>query len=253
MYNPFSLQEKIILITGASSGIGKATALVCAKLGGTVVACGRNVDRLNQVLEELKSISQNDHKIIQADLTSNEDINRLVEECPKIHGLVSNAGIVTTKLLKFAKEEEITEIWKTNTLSHVLLFQSLFKKKKLNKNSSIVFTASIGGNSSFVPGNGLYGMAKAAINSLTKYIAIEFAGKGIRCNNVCPGMIVTPMTQNIDALSGEDFEKDKKNYLLNRYGTPEEVAYTISFLLSDASSFITGQSLIVDGGFSINH
>ena len=136
--------------------------------------------------------------------------------------------------------------------SHVKLARNFHKKKKLNKNASYVFTASIGGVVSHVIGNSVYDMAKAAINSFAKSCAVDFASRGIRCNAVCPGMIMTPMTKPEGTLSEADYQKDiEEHYLLGRYGHPEEVAHVIAFLLSDASSFMTGASIMVDGGSSL--
>ena len=128
----------------------------------------------------------------------------------------------------------------------------LFKKKLIGKNGSIVFTASIGGTVSHGPGNTLYGMSKNALLAFAKYAAIEFAPRGIRVNCVSPGMIETPLI-NLDALTDEDKAIDADKYLLKRYGKPEEVARTTAFLLGDASSFITGTAIVVDGGYTVNH
>lgn len=253
MYNPYSLENKTILITGASSGIGKATAVECAKLGATVIANGRSEERLNKTLDNLDTSFGQNHMVISSDLSTEEGVAVLVSQIPQIDGVSSNAGIPMTQLIKFIKQETLEEVWKINTVAHVNLAKLLFKKKKLNQNSSYVFTASIGGTSSFGPGNAVYGMSKAAIDSFMKFCAIEFSSRLIRCNSVCPGMIVTPMTQDSSTFTKEDYERDAEKYLLKRYGQPEEVARTIAFLLSDASSFITGQSIIIDGGFTANH
>lgn len=253
MYNPYSLENKTVLVTGASSGIGRATAIECSKLGATVVITGRNSQRLDETYNELdKSFGQN-HLAIVADLSTEEGISELVSNVPQLDGVSSNAGVAMTQLIKFIKQDTLLDVWNSNTVSHVNLAKLLFKKKKLNQAASYVFTASIGGTTSFGPGNSVYGMSKAAINSFMKFCAIEFATRGIRCNSVSPGMIVTPMTQDSSTFTKEDYEKDAEKYLLRRYGRPEEVARTIVFLLSDASSFITGNTILVDGGFTANH
>ncbi len=252
-YNPYSLENKTILVTGASSGIGKATAIECSKLGATVVVTARNEERLQAVYSELDRSFGQSHQMIIADLSTEEGVSDLVSKTPSLDGVSSNAGLPKTLLIKFIKQETLQEILNINTFSHVNLAKLLFKKKKLNQGASYVFTASIGGTTSFGPGNSVYGMSKAAINSFMKFCAIEFATREIRCNSVSPGMIVTPMTQDSSTFTKEDYEKDAEKYLLKRYGQPEEVARTIVFLLSDASSFITGDTILVDGGFTVNH
>lgn len=253
MYNPYSLEGKTILVTGASSGIGRATAIECAKLGASVVVTARNEERLSSVLAELDTSMGQKHKKVIADIASDEGLSTLISELPVLDGVSSNAGIALgNSPIKFIGEEQMHSLMQTNTYSHVLLAKMLFKKKLLAKNSSIVFTASIGGTVSHGPGNTLYGMSKNALLAFAKYAAIEFAPRGIRVNCVSPGMIETPLI-NLDALTDEDKAIDAEKYLLKRYGKPEEVARTTAFLLGDASSFITGTSIIVDGGYTVNH
>ena len=252
-YNPFSLEGKTILVTGASSGIGKATAIECAKLGANVVITGRSEIRLKETLSGLAMEGNQSHQIIVADLTTEEGLVSLIDGLSSIDGVSDNAGITNgNKPIKFLRDDELMNVLNANTLSHVRLAKMLFKKKLLNKNASYVITASIGGNTSHVTGQATYGMSKSALNSFMQYCAIEFSGRGIRCNCVCPGMIKTPLIR-VDTLTEEDMAKDVEMYLLKRYGEPEEVAHVNSFLLSDASSYITGTSIIVDGGYSINH
>lgn len=253
MYNPYSLENKSILVTGASSGIGRATAIECSKLGAQVIITARNEERLKAVYNELDTSFGKNHQMVIADLSLDEGLDKLVSQISAIDGLSSNAGIaVGNKPIKFINGDDIQSILQTNTYSHVLLAKLLFKKKLLNKGASCVFIASIGGTISYGPGNTIYGMSKAALESFVKYAAIEFAPRGIRCNNVCPGMIETPMN-NLDALTDEDKAIDADKYLMKRYGQPVEVARTTTFLLSDASSFITGTSIVVDGGYTVNH
>ena len=240
-------------MTGASSGIGKATAIECAMLGANVVITARNEGRLSAVLAELDTSLGQKHQMVIADIASEEGLNTLISALPTLDGVSSNAGIALgNSPIKFIGEEQMHSLMQTNTYSHVLLAKMLFKKKVIGKNGSIVFTASIGGTISHGPGNTLYGMSKNALLAFAKYAAIEFAPRGIRVNCVSPGMIETPLI-NLDALTDEDKAIDADKYLLKRYGKPEEVARTTAFLLGDASSFITGTAIVVDGGYTVNH
>lgn len=252
MYNPFSLEKKKILVTGASSGIGKATAFECAKLGATVVVTARNEERLNEVFGTLDRSFNQEHQMVIADIATEEGLAYLVSNLSNLDGVSSNVGILVMNApVKFLKDDALESVYNVNTLSHVRLARDLFKKKVLNKGASYVFTVSVGGVTAFNVGNTAYGMAKAALNSFMKFCAVDFASRGIRCNSVCPGMIMTPMTDTNGSFTEEDYKKDMEHYLTKRYGRPEEVAWSTAFLLSDASSFITGVPLLVDGGASI--
>lgn len=252
MYNPFSLKGKTVLVTGASSGIGRATAIECSRMGASVIATARNQERLSSVLSELDTSQDQSHKMVIADLVTNEGIESLIEQIGDIDGLSSNVGIsLGSTPIKFITDDAIEHVWNVNTFSQVKLIRNLFKKKKLKKQSSIVITASVGGISAYNVGNSIYGMSKSALDSFMKFCAVDFSSRGIRCNSICPGMIETPMNDGLGTLNPEDYQNDMKHYLLKRYGRPEEVALTTVFLLSDASSFITGVSLYVDGGLSL--
>lgn len=244
-YNPYSLVGKNILVTGASSGIGQATAVECSKMGATVIITARNAARLQETFDMLHGEG---HQLILADLSSEEGIANLVEQIPKLDGCVNNAGIVMTKPLPFYKREDVDRMFNTNTYSAVFTMQQLVKKKKLNKNSSVVITTSAGGVFGNTPGNGIYDMTKSALHSFMQTAAIELAHKGIRCNSVNPAMVNTRMAEPSGSISEEQIEIDKKQYPLGRYGEPQEIAWAIIYLLSDASSWVTGTAFKIDGG-----
>ena len=253
MFNPLSLEGKTILVTGATSGIGQATAITCSKLGATIVATGRDKKRLQETMSCLDISYGKNHIDIVSDITTDRGLDELIGCIPTLDGVSDNAGTTNgNKPVKFIKDEELANVINTNALAHVKLARALFKKKLLNKNASYVFTASIGGVFSHVTGQSVYGLSKSAINTFMKYCAVEFSVRSIRCNSICPGMIKTPLIC-FDTLTEEDIAKDTEKYLLRRYGEPDEVANVNAFLLSEASSYITGASIVVDGGYSINH
>lgn len=244
MYNPFSLANKTILVTGASSGIGRATAIECSKMGAKLIVAGRNEERLKDTYH---SLIGSGHSLIIGDLTKEEDIKRLINEIPNIEGAVLCAGIGMTVPIQFATREKFNLIFETNFFAQTELTRMLFKKKILNKNSSLVFISSIGGITSFNYGNSVYGCSKAALNSFMRFCAKEFASREIRTNAICPGMVETPLITG-KTISDEQREIYKSHYLIKRFAKPEEIAYGAIYLLSDASAWITGICLQIDGG-----
>lgn len=246
--NPFSLQGKTVLITGAASGIGKATAMLCAQMGATTILVDLNEDGLNNTRTE---IDNPDGCIIHPlNLTDDAAVTPFVGSIPKLDGVVSNAGIVKSLLAKFNEKEDMEKIFQINTFSHINLIQELIKQKRLNKGASIVMTSSMSGVFCGLAGGSLYGATKAALVGYAKALAIELAPRGIRVNTVHPGMIETPLTKDT-ALSAELLAEDAKNYPLGRYGKPEEIAAAMVYLLSDATVWMTGSKLLIDGGYSL--
>lgn len=246
-YNPFSLEGKTILVTGASSGIGRATAIECSKMGAKVIITARNEERLNETLSQMEG---NGHTAILAEQTNVEQVTNLVASVPDLDGLVLCAGKGMTLPFQFCKRKKYDDIFNVNFFAPIELLRLLVKEKKLLLNSSVVFVSSIGGVTSFSVGNEIYGASKAAINATMKFCARELATKKIRVNCVNPGMVNTKLIQN-GAISDEQKKINMELYPLKRYGEPEEIAYGIIYLLSNASAWVTGHSLIIDGGVTI--
>ena len=247
MNNPFSLEGKTILVTGASSGIGRATAIACSQMGAVVVVTGRNELRLQETLDALEGSG---HQMIVADIANDDQIDHLVDQIPAINGSVNNAGITETCPTQFIKRDKLNRVMEVNTIAPILLTQRILKKKKLGKGGSIVFTCSISGTCVCGGGNVLYSASKGAIHGFMKNAALDLAHKGIRVNDVCPGMIDTHIL-DAGTISEEQLEIEAQRYPMKRFGKPEEVAYGIIYLLSDASSFVTGSSIVIDGGFTL--
>lgn len=247
MYNPYSLEGKTILVTGASSGIGRASAIECSKLGARVVITARNEERLKETLSAMEG---DNHLVIPCDLSDEASIDNLVAELPEIQGLLNNAGFTKTLPIQFISSEDLTSILGVNTVAPILLLQKLLKKKKLKKGASVVFTSSMAGIGFSSVGNSMYAASKGAISAFIRCAAKELAPKGIRVNAVCPAMVDTGIL-NAGTISSEQLEENKKRYPLGRFGKPEEIAWAIIYLLSDASAWVTGDNIIIDGGVSI--
>lgn len=247
MYNPFSLEGKTVLVTGASSGIGRATAVACSKMGATVVITARNEARLAETLQLLEGEG---HTMVVADLSDPVQLDELVDQLPKIDGLVNNAGITETCPTAFIKREKLEKVLEINTIAPILLTQKVLKKKKIGKGGSIVFTCSISGTHVCGGGNVLYSASKGAVRGFVMNAALDLAAKGIRVNEVCPGMINTHIL-DAGVISEEQLSIESQRYPMKRFGEPEEVAHGIIYLLSDASSFVTGVDLVIDGGFTL--
>ena len=190
------------------------------------------------------------HEIIIADQIIDEQVLYMVEKLPPLNGVVLCAGKGMTLPFSFCTREKYDDIFNINYFAPVELLRLIVKKKKITKDSSVVFVSSIGGNGSYNFGNGIYGASKAAINSTMKFCARELAPKKIRVNSVNPGMVNTKLIQG-GSISDEQLHQEIEKYPLKRYGEPADIAFGIIYLLSDASSWITGHSLVIDGGYTI--
>jgi len=245
-YNPFSLEGKTILVTGASSGIGKETAISCSRMGARMIITARNEDRLKETFNQLEGEG---NSMVLADLTRQEEIEMLVSQVGKIDGVVLCAGKGMSLPVLFSSREKFDEVFNVNFYSPVETLRILVKKKCLKPDSSVVFILSIGGIRRWSPGNGIYGASKASLQSMVHFFAIELSTKRIRVNGICPGMVETPMIHG-GSITQEQLDEDRAKYPLQRYGQPIDIANGIIYLLSEASSWVTGTSLVIDGGIT---
>lgn len=243
IYNPFTLDGKTILITGASSGIGRTTAIECSKMGAKLIITGRSMERLKITYENLQG---KDHIYICADLTDDLDIDRLVSETPLLDGSFFCAGVTDTTLVKFYNREKIDRVLNINLVSPALLTKALLKKKKIKDSASLVYMSSYGVEQ-MAYGLGIYAASKAGLNALVHAIALENSSKKIRANSIMPSMVRTELLDTLQSFDKETLEKDEQKYPLG-YGRPEDIAYAAIYLLSDASRWVTGSQLKMDGG-----
>lgn len=241
------LSNKTILVTGASSGIGRQTAIKISQQGGTLIITGRDIDRLTDTYNNLVGAN---HKMIVADLHNEDEIVKLVSSISEISGLVHCAGIVGPTPAKFIRKENIEKLMKINFEVPVLLTGKILLAKKLRNNSSIVFISTIATQMPYF-GGALYNSAKSAIESYSKTLALELVKKGIRSNCLSPGLVNTPLikkpvTKGQMELVAESLERYNKKYPMG-IGESDDVANSIIFFLSDESRWISGTNLVMGG------
>lgn len=250
MENPFSLIGKTILVTGASSGIGRGIAIQCSKMGAAIVATGRNETKLNETLQMLEG---DGHKVIAADLSKQDHIDRLVAECPVLNGYVHSAGVLKLCTTKSVNRQILEESIETNAIAPIMLTNGLLRKKKLKAPSSIIFISSLSGV--FIGGTGeiSYSATKGALSGYMKTAALELAPRSIRVNTICPALVPTDLSRQYHEIVPEEILKAEipTKYPLGRMGTTDDVANAAIYLLSDASSWITGINLVLDGGLTL--
>lgn len=246
-YNPFSLEGKTILVTGASSGIGQGVAIACSKMGATVILNGRKQMKLEATVAQMED---GEHRMIAADLTNNESVSRMMEQLPSLDGVVHCAGIGQRVLCKVATEQDVNSVMDTNFKAPVLLQTELLKHKKVNKGASIVFIASISTWSPSI-GNAFYSASKGALVSYANCLALELAPRKVRVNCISPAMVWTDLILQ-EGVDEEQLKADEQKYPLKRYGTPEDIANLVIYMLSDASAWMTGSNVKLSGGGQLN-
>jgi NAD(P)-dependent dehydrogenase (short-subunit alcohol dehydrogenase family) len=247
MSEPFDLSGKTILVTGASSGLGRQICITASRMGANIIATGRNKDKLAETAG--MSIKEKVEMII-CDLNDSENMLDMVKKLPGLNGVVYSAGIVKFMPLKFANKKIINDVFQINCIAPIILISELLKKRLIFNNSSIVFINSIMSKIA-VLGNGIYSASKSALSGFAKVLALELSSQKIRVNSISPGMVRTPMAdQTAKILSEDAIKEDEKKYPLG-YGEPEDISNTVIFLLSDASKWMTGSDVIIDGGYLI--
>ena len=246
MYNPFSLEKKCILVTGASSGIGKGVAIDITKMGAGVFITARNEEKL---IEAKALMEGSENSIIVADLCSDEDINRIVDSLPVLNGIVLSAGIIKTMPVKNITDQAIEDIFNINIISNIKLLSKLLKKKKLAYGASVIFISSVSTFNVKV-GNSLYSGTKGAVNSFAKAMALEVSKQKMRVNCIQPGFVPSNILNN----SGIEEDSMLKWYAERHplgFGTPSDIANACIYLLSDASQWVTGSIFTIDGGYTL--
>lgn len=243
VFNPFTLRGKTILVTGASSGIGRGIAITCSKMGAKVLITGRNESRLN---ETLSSLATGEHDRFVCDLTDQHELVEMVSALPNLDGVVHCAGIGQRVLCKQLSKDDVETVMSTNFEGPVLLQTELLRQKKISKGASIVFIASI---ASYFPsvGNSIYSASKGAIISYAKCLSLELAPRKIRVNCISPAMVWTDIIVQ-DGCDEDQLKVDEQKYPLKRYGTPEDISNLAIYMLSDASTWMTGSNVNITGG-----
>lgn len=210
MYNPFTLLGKKVLVTGASSGIGRSIAVICSKMGANLVLIGRKEEKLQETISLMEGKG---HSYFIADLTNRSEIAELVNSFPQLDGIVHNAGLGSRVPCKQIHESDIDSVFNLNVKSPMLLQSEILRQKCLNKNSSIVFIASRAAAYPSI-GNAVYSASKSAIISYSKVLALELSSRNIRVNSICPAMVWTDLITRQNGISVEDLEVSQLKYPL---------------------------------------
>lgn len=277
MSNPFNLAGNRILVTGASSGIGREVARQLAEAGAHLVITGRDEPRLTHVLDMLHALKPGEttrqepsgdvavgagregadperHRMLAGDLTDATFLEQLCDlsrSVGRLDGFVHCAGSIRLLPFPYQTEESIRELMEVNYFAPVGLLHRLLKQKQFQKPASVVLISSVTSSSRGTGGGSIYGSSKGALEGLVRSLAIELGRSGIRVNTIAPGMVETEAIEQLQQqLPPEALKKDRQRYPLGRYGLPSDVAHACWYLLSEASSWVTGTRLVIDGGLS---
>lgn len=244
--NRFCLDGKTVLVTGASSGIGRAIAIACAEQGADVVLTGRNRSRLEETLHMMRG--EEKHRIIPADLTDEAQRQTMAEQAPALNGVVHCAGIGSRVLCKMLESNDVQHVMEVNFNAPVLLQAELLREKKIAKEASVVFIASAAATMPSV-GNAIYSASKAALIAYAKCLAQELAARKIRVNCISPAMVWTDLA--LVGATEEQLREAEQAYPLKRYALPEDIAPMAVYLLSDEAAWVTGSNMELTGGTQV--
>lgn len=252
MFNPFSLDGKVVVISGAASGIARQCAISCSKMGAKLILLDLNEDGLKETMAMVES--PEDHYWASVNLLEYDKVSEIIKDAVakvgRINGLLNCAGISTTNLFKLTKPEELDKFFHVNVYTGYFLAQECCKMGNLSKDGgSIVFFSSVAGSFGEV-GKSTYGMTKASLLNLSKHLACELARKKVRVNSISPGAICTPINMNLPHMKDPEKRAALEAQHLLGLGETEDIANACIYLLSDASRWVTGTNLFVDGGFS---
>ena len=245
------LRDKVAIITGASRGIGQGIALAFAKQGAKLVLSASKIENLRETEDQLKAMSFSDYLLTQANVSTQDEVNSVVKKALDTHGkvdiLVNNAGMTRDNLVALMSEAEWDDVLSTNLKSVFLFTKACVKPMIRQRQGNIINISSVSGVTGNA-GQANYAASKAGMIAFSKSVAKELARRNIRVNSIAPGFIKTQMT---DKLPEQQLEEIKQHIPLGRLGEPSDIADVVVFLASDASKYMTGQVLVVDGGMII--
>lgn len=252
LFNPFSLEGKVIVISGAASGIGRQCAISCSKMGAKLILLDLNAEGLEETVKMVERPEEHYYTGINLIdyVRVPEVIKEAVAKVGRITGLLNCAGISTTLPLNVAKPETLDKFFHVNVYTAFFLTQAVCKVGNFNKEGgSVVFFSSAVGQYGEA-GKSIYGMTKGALYAVAKSLACELARKNIRVNSISPGVIVTPINMNLPHIADPEQRKQTEALHLLGLGNPNDIANACIYLLSDASRWVTGSNLVVDGGYT---
>jgi NAD(P)-dependent dehydrogenase (short-subunit alcohol dehydrogenase family) len=245
------LKGRKILVTGASSGIGREACITIVREGGTIIAVARRENLLKELIAELNETLHSGHVYKVCDITNDEQLNDLVSSIENLDGVVHSAGMVFPLPIKFIRKKHMEKVWSLNTFAPIELTSMLLSKKLINDGAYFVFLSSISTKHPYF-GGAIYVSSKAALEAYSRNLALEMASKKVRSNVLSPALVKTAIFEQTVETSDTGRLAEYESQYPFGFGTPEDIANAILFFLSNESRWITGQNLVMDGGLTLN-